>query len=129
MKILIYCISLCAALLLGGMINEILPSDSYGFVFIENTSGESVANSTIRIRELEYLLPTIPNRGLIGRKFIIPGDSHYEINATLASGKKINLSSGYMTNGYNSYDLFVINRNTIDHQKIINLEKNTHIKK
>ncbi|SDK51178.1 hypothetical protein SAMN05660337_0681 [Maridesulfovibrio ferrireducens] len=122
MKIIFYFISIFFAAWIGGCINEMLPKDNYGFIFIENQSGEDITKSTVQIRELIFSLPHIPDKKIIYGKYLILGDSHYEVNATLKSGKRINISSGYMTSGLDSFDLFIIKNNKIDHKQIPNME-------
>ncbi|OEU66808.1 MAG: hypothetical protein BA863_07065 [Desulfovibrio sp. S3730MH75] len=123
MKILFYFTSVIFAVWVGACINEMLPKDNYGFVFIENRSGEEIEKTTIQIRELEFSLHHVPNEGIVYGKYLILGDSHYEVNATLKSGKRINLSSGYMTSGFDSFDLFMVLNNEIEHKRIPDIEE------
>ncbi|NDV23961.1 hypothetical protein [Desulfovibrio sp. JC022] len=105
-------------LLLGALLGELRPNKSHGFVIVENKSNEVVHEVEIKIMDLQIKIPEMDINGHVVGRFEIPGDSHYDILVLFKSGKKMDLSSGYMTNGLDSYDLFVITQDGIEHHSI-----------
>lgn len=113
-KILGFTILVCA-ISFGAWLHSFFPPD-IGVVIIDNRSGQDIVSATIRVREIELVCPGIPDGGYYAVRYEIPGDSHYEVQATFDSGKTVELESGYMTSGMDAFDVMEIREDHILHK-------------
>ena len=110
-----------AAILFALTLLFCLSPDNQGFVLVQNNSTQPVKSVRIQIKDLNFAISNLEQGEQAGKAFMIHADSHYDMNATFSSGKTISLSSGYLTNGIDSYDLFIITDDSILHQRIPHL--------
>ena len=107
-----------AAILFALILLFCLSADNQGFVLVQNNSTQPVEFITIHIKDLNFSIANLEQGAQAGKAFMIHTESHYDVNATFSSGKTISLSSGYLTNGIDSYDLFIITDDSILHERI-----------
>jgi hypothetical protein len=106
---------LICAIIFGAWLHSFFPSD-IGVVIIDNRSGQDIASATIQVREIELVCPKIPNGDFYAVRYEVPGDSHYEVEATFESGRTLELESGYMTSGMDAFDVMEIQEDRILHK-------------
>lgn len=107
-----------------GVIGGMGSKTNYGLFIVENSSDEDVDQIEINVMDLKIKLPGIKTNDLITGRYEIPGDSHYDIVVTFVSGRTVEFSSGYMTDGLDSSDLFIIENDSIEHHSIPPVEIN-----
>jgi hypothetical protein len=81
------------------LINKAKDTISQGFV--------TVCGQTIELKDIQ------PNKSMSGT-YAVKSDSHYDIKVEFLSGKKISKQLGYVTNGLDFHDEFVVTDTDID---------------
>ena len=117
MKKILFVLGLMLAFVFGAVYESNFDS-SDAFVIVKNESDECLRQLKIQVKDTDFKLAGLPHGRMSGTSFKIKSDSHYDVSVVLDNGKQMKLSAGYMTNGLESYDLFVIVHDSIEHHSI-----------
>jgi len=96
--------ALLCALLLGAALHARLFAPDVGVVLLANRSSQTIASARVSVCGRTFAFSNLPSGEDAAFRFNVAGDSHYEVEVTLDSGRAMRNEFGYVTNGVDSFD-------------------------